>query len=109
MKGVPFNILPPGTEEDEDDLEKELGVVDERFASMNTVAESKQSSRVSEFFEKHCISRTYFFQVKKCNDPNCTFHKPIVATVLLILLQAPCPMKSTVFLSMKKKSFFPRL
>ena len=75
MKGVPFNVLPPGTEEDENDLEKELGVVDERFASMNTSSESKQSSRVSQFFEKHCISRTYFFQVKKCNDPN--FHNPI--------------------------------
>ena len=27
-------------------------------------------------FEKHCISRTCFFQVKKCDDPNCTFYKP---------------------------------
>ena len=51
MKGVPFSILPPGTEEDENDLEKSWCFIDERFASMNPLPESKQSSRVAQFFE----------------------------------------------------------
>ena len=44
MKGVPFSILLPGTEENENNLKKEVGVIDERFSSMNTLPESKQSS-----------------------------------------------------------------
>ena len=74
---MPFGILPLGTEDDENDLEKDAGFIDESFASMNTLSESKQSSRVAQLFEKHCVSRTYFFKVKKCSDPNCTIHKPI--------------------------------
>ena len=61
MKGMPFSILPPGIEEDENDLEKELCVMDERFVSMNTLPESKQSSRVTQFlrntvFDGHIFS-----------------------------------------------------
>ena len=31
LKGIPFSIFSPGTEEDEDALEKELDQIDERF------------------------------------------------------------------------------
>ena len=31
---------------------------------------------VLEFYEKHCTSRTYIFQVRKCNNLNCTYRKP---------------------------------
>ena len=41
LKSIPFSILSPATEEDENDLEKELNPI--------------------EFFEKHCVSQTYFF------------------------------------------------
>ena len=35
------------------------------------------SSDIKRFYENHCVSRTYFFQIFKCNDINCEFHGPI--------------------------------
>ena len=34
---------------------------------------------VSDFNQKHCIKRTYFFQVKKYSDQQCTFHEPLTS------------------------------
>ena len=31
----------------------------------------------SEFYQKHFTKRTYFFQVKKCDDNRCSFHDPL--------------------------------
>ena len=30
---------------------------------------------VKDFYEKHCVKRTYFFQVKKCDDVRGPFHQ----------------------------------
>ena len=98
MKGLPFSILPPDTEEDENDLEKELGAIDEIFDSMNTLPESKQSSkRVAQFLRNTVFHGHVFFKSKSATIQTAPFISRLVATVLLILFQTPYPMKSTVF------------
>ena len=32
---------------------------------------------VEHFYKKHCTSRTYFFQIRKCSDSSCLYHKPL--------------------------------
>ena len=58
LQGIPFTILPSGTDENEKDLDQVLNQIDDQFAGMNTLPESKSIPYVAEFFEKHCISRT---------------------------------------------------
>ena len=47
------------------------------------IDELKEKALVSKFpafkkfFETHCTARTYFFQVFKCNDSSCKYHKPL--------------------------------
>ena len=36
-----------------------------------------KSSKFEEFWSKHVTSRTYFFQLRKCKDVLCQFHKPL--------------------------------
>ena len=31
-----------------------------------------------EFYNKHCVSRTYHFHIFKCSDPNCPWHEPVI-------------------------------
>ena len=76
LKDVPFNILQPATEEDVNFLENALNELDDNSQYINNINEMKNYPMVSEFNEKHCTSRTYFFQVRKCNNLNCTYHKP---------------------------------
>ena len=87
MKGVPFSLLPLGKEEDENDLEKELGVIDERFASMNTLPESKQSSRVAQFFRNIVFHGHIFFKSKSAATQTALFVSKFMANVLLKLFQ----------------------
>ena len=76
LKDVPFNILQPATEEDGNFLKNALDELDDNFQHINNINEMKNYHKVSEFHEKHCTSRTYFFQVRKCNNLNRTYHKP---------------------------------
>ena len=75
LKDIPFTILPAATTEDELDLENTLDNIDKEFSGMSTM--SKGVRNVLQFYEKHCITRTYFFQIRKCTDVSCAYHKPI--------------------------------
>ena len=77
LKGVPYTILKPATEDDTDFLENALFEVDENFQTINSVNEIRRYPTVADFYEKHCTSRPYYFQVRKCNDRSCKHHKPI--------------------------------
>ena len=41
LKGIPFSILLPGVEGDENDLEEEINQIDARFANLSKLAEIK--------------------------------------------------------------------
>ena len=43
------------------------------------------------FIETHCIKRTYFFQVRKCEDPSCTFHKEMRGDQKVATFPDPIP------------------
>lgn len=75
LKDIPFSILPAATTDDELKLERELDSIDTSLSDMSTM--SKDAQNVLDFYEKHCITRTYFFQIRKCSDISCKFHKPI--------------------------------
>ena len=72
-------------------MERFLDQIDERFAGMNSLADSKSVPNVAEFFEKHCASRTYFFQIRKCNDVDCKYHKPIRGNKEIDIFPDPVP------------------
>ena len=42
-----------------------------------TFPSSAESGPVAEFYETHCVKRTYLFKVKKCTDKQCRFHEPL--------------------------------
>ena len=46
---------------------------------------------VKKFYDKHCVSRTYFFQVFKCDDTTCEFHKPIRGPSKISIFPDPEP------------------
>lgn len=77
FKDVPFSMLQPATEDDIRSLGQASGELDERFPNMDGMNNAKKSTEVQDFFQKHCTSRTYFFQVKNCNDLDCLNDKPM--------------------------------
>ena len=83
LKDEPFEILQPADVDDIDALEKELGKIDKHFTAMNSMKDAKNSN-VIEFYNKHCTSRTYFFQVRKCDDISCSFHQPMRGDIATI-------------------------
>ena len=91
LKDVPFTVLPSATEDDEEDLVSNLNVIDEKFTGMSTMTEIKNVPNVKEFYVKHCVSRTYYFQIRKCNDTSCRFHKPIRGNSEIDIFPDPVP------------------
>ena len=65
LKDIPFSILQPATDEHIDSLEQTLSELDEGFPDMNSMIDIKKLEAVLDFYNKHCTSRTYFFQVRK--------------------------------------------
>ena len=48
-----------------------------RNAPTDTLIDAMKYPKFAEFWSNHVTSRTYFFQVRKCKDVLCLFHKPI--------------------------------
>ena len=91
LKDVTFNIIQPATEEDVNFLKNALNELDDNFQHINNINEMKNDPMVSEFYEKHCTSKTYVFQVRKCNNFNCTYHKPTRASTEVEVFPVPVP------------------
>ena len=89
LKGIPFSILQAAT--DVDFLEQTLSQLDEQFLDMNNMTDLPKFPKVSEFYQKHCISRTYFLQVRKCNDNDCAYQKPICGSGEVNIFPDPVP------------------
>ena len=91
LKDDPFNILQPATEEDVNFLENPLNELDDNFQHINNINEMKNYPMVLEFYEKQCTLRTYFFQVRKCNNLNCTYRKPTRGSTEVEVFPDPVP------------------
>ena len=77
LKDEQFRVLEPADSEQIGRLEEGLSTLDENLKNSKSLIEADKSPKFEEFYEKHCVSRTYFFQVQKCSDASCTFHKPL--------------------------------
>ena len=53
-----------------------LKVFDPNIDTMIAKKDLSKFPKFKEFFDSHCVSRTYYFQVKKCLDSQCKFHRP---------------------------------
>ena len=84
-------MLQPATEEAVHFLENALNELDDIFQHINNIIEKKNDPMVSEFYEKHCTSRTYFFEVRKCNNLNSTYHKPTRRSTEVEVFPDPVP------------------
>ena len=58
-------------------LREAIGELDEIFPNMDSMNAAKVSPVVLDFLQKHLTWRIYFFQVKKCTDLDCLYHKPL--------------------------------
>ena len=85
LKDNQFKIIKPATENEMEDLIESLSALNVNVDSINSVSDIKR------FYEKHCVSRTYFFQVFKCDDINCEFHDPLRGPGKITVLPDPEP------------------
>ena len=89
-------MLQPATEDDIRSLGQASGELDERFPNMDGMNNAKKSTEVQDFFQKHCTSRTYFFQVKNCNDLDCLNVSQCAVIALSMVFLIQCLLKLTV-------------
>ena len=54
-----------------------LSVFESGIKSLSSSANISKFPKFNKFYESHCKSRTYSFQIKKCSDPLCLYHKPL--------------------------------
>ena len=89
LKGEPFQVVAPATDDDLDLIKRQLR---ELFPEMDLSKLQKQhTSRVASYqrwLEGHCRQRQYSFQIKKCNDQACCL-APTTPPELLSILQKP--------------------
>ena len=76
LKGVPFKIYHPASDDDITSFADTLNVIDSNMDTLIAKKDLSKFSKFKEFFDTHCVSRTYYFHVKKCEDPQCIFHQP---------------------------------
>ena len=69
--------MEPADSEQIGRLEEGLSTLDENLKNAKSLIEADKFPKFKEFYDKHCVSRTYFFQVRKYSDASCTFHKPL--------------------------------
>ena len=76
LNDIPFTILRAATSDEEEELKVSLIEIDERFSALDSMMESRNIPNVSQFYKKkHCFTNN--FQIRKYDDKDCTFHKPI--------------------------------
>ena len=83
--------MPAATDEDIDQIREAFNLFNVNFDDLNTFTDMKKCVKLLEFYEKHCISRTYFFQVRKCSDLDCPYHNLLRSNVDIEVLPDPVP------------------
>ena len=84
LKGKLFEICEPATTQIklyEDALEENF---DENILSLilKTDFSKTKYPKFTQFYDAHCISRTYFFHVYKCSEQDCQWHKPLRSSMI---------------------------
>ena len=77
LKDEQFRVLEPADSEQIGRLEEGLSTLEENLKNAKSLIKADKFHKFKEFYEKHCVSRTYFFQVRKFSVSSCTFHKPL--------------------------------
>ena len=68
-----------------------LEKLNEQLPSKETLADATKSAKFADFWAKHIISQTYFFQVRKCNGLFCSFHEPLLGYHEIKMFPDPVP------------------
>ena len=71
-----FHIYEPSTEEDLSMLLLALNIFDSNISDMKARSDIEKYPIFKNFYDKHCVHRTYYFHVFKGEDESCTFHGP---------------------------------
>ena len=77
MKDKKFELFAPASGSEIEDLQKALRIFDSNISSLESVADIKKYTKFCEIFNAHCVTQTYFFEVKKCHDPLCEYHRAV--------------------------------
>ena len=77
LKGKPFKVSKPATLDDIDQLYGVLSHIDPTLQRTDTTAKDLKDKRVLHQFMDHCcVSRKYFFLIRKCGQPGCSLCRP---------------------------------
>ena len=91
LKDEKFTVLDPADHKEINELEDSLAFIDENLKEAKSFEDASKCPNFAEFYEKHCISRTYYFQVRKCSDSHCPYHKPLRGEVNIGTFPDPEP------------------
>ena len=69
LKDTKIELFEPANEEEMESLEFALSVFESSIKSLSSFANISKFPKFNKFYESHCKSRTYSFQIKKCSDP----------------------------------------
>ena len=86
LKEKKFRIYSPASDEE---IETYRKTIIDQFGCFPSC--SDEPPIVKDFYDKHCVKRTYFFQVKKCDDATCSFHLPLKEGVEVDNFPDPIP------------------
>ena len=76
-----FELYPPASENDISQLQDFLkSTFDDGIENLDKFPDLEKFPKFSEFLNSHTQRRTYYFQVRKCANADCEFHKPLRGT-----------------------------
>ena len=93
LKDKKFKIFSAATDNEIENLKKSLSVFDKNINSLESSVDLKKFPKFYNFFKSHCNCRTYIFQIRKCIDPLCPFHKPMRGSKEIQSFPGPIPVE----------------
>lgn len=99
LKGEPFRLIQPASDDGIDELWQEMSAVDPTLTRSDTTqTHIKSKEGLNEFFSHCCVRRQYFFSIKKCGEASCKVCGPtsLPPEVFASLHQFPDPVKSAL-------------
>ena len=77
LKENPYRILHPSDADSVNDyVDSQLDKIDSNFKSLKTHKDIQKFPQIKKFFDSHTRRRTYYIQIKKCENFDCEYHKP---------------------------------
>ena len=85
LKGKSFEVYKPATTPHIKQYENSLVEnFDENILSLTLKSGFSKTTYLNftEFYDTHCISKTYFFRVFKCSKQDCRWHRPLRSSTI---------------------------